>query len=264
MHDDSALSAEVTAHAIRRAEDAAFSDDPFPHFTVFGLFPDDFYRELVATMPPNDDCLPIGAKTSANGDSSCRLRFGLHEESLTLLPEAARPLWRAARATLQDEGFRATVYRKLASGLALRFGCRPEDVVEKAPGHALPELYRETKGYRITPHPDTRKKVVTMQVSLAVDDSQEHLGTEFYRRSLSPSSWKSEPRGFETVKTVPFLPNAASAFVVLNTMRLKSWHGRTLLAEQQGVRNSILNIWYANASDIERGDETHLTQKAAA
>lgn len=257
------LAAEVTAHAIRRAESAEYSDDPFPHFTVLGLFPDDFYRELIANMPANDQCCPIGTKTSVDGDSGCRLKFGLHEDSVAVLDPHAQELWHAARAALQSEGLREVVYNKLATGLALRFGCREDEVVEKAPGHALPEIYRETKGYRITPHPDTRKKVVTMQVSLAPDESQRELGTEFYRRNLSPSAWRSEPRGFDTVKTVPFLPNAASAFVVLNTIRLKSWHGRTLLSEQSGVRNSILNIWYAKAEDIERSGES-APQKVAA
>ena len=54
------------------------------------------------------------------------------------------------------------VYAKLAEGLAYRFGCSPSEVAEIAPGFALPELYRETEGYFITPHPDMRRKVVTM------------------------------------------------------------------------------------------------------
>jgi hypothetical protein len=46
-----------------------------------------------------------------------------------------------------------------------------------------------------------------------------------------------------------FLPNTAYAFAVLNTFRLKSWHGRTAIPAGLGDRNSILNIWYARVED---------------
>ena len=100
----------------------------------------------------------------------------------------------------------------------------------------------------IKPHPDMRKKVVTMQIALPSDDGQKHLGTEFYRRSFNPLHLLREPRGFEVVKQPPFLPNVAYAFAVINALTLKSWHGRTTLGGQVGVRNTILNIWYAEAA----------------
>ena len=84
-----------------------------------------------------------------------------------------------------------------------------------------------------------------MQVSLAADDSQEHLGTGFYRRSFAPSAWMREPRGFEVAKRMSFSPNAAYGFVVLNTLTKRSWHGRETLDGDSGVRNSILHIYYA-------------------
>jgi hypothetical protein len=115
--------------------------------------------------------------------------------------------------------------------------------------YPLPELFRETAGYVIKPHPDTRRKVVTMQIALPPDASQRDLGTEFYRRSWNPLALLREPRSFETVKRAPFLPNVAYAFVVINSLWLKSWHGRTTLRAGIGVRNTILNIWYADAKD---------------
>jgi hypothetical protein len=84
---------------------------------------------------------------------------------------------------------------------------------------------------------------------LPADDSQKDLGTEFYRRSLNPMHLFREPRGFEVVKQAPFLPNVAYAFAVINALTLKSWHGRTTLEGDTGVRNTILNIWYARAED---------------
>jgi hypothetical protein len=113
-------------------------------------------------------------------------------------------------------------------------------------------LFHETQGYSIKPHPDTRKKVVTMQVALPGDDSQRDLGTEFYRRSLHPSDWLREPRGFQVAKRMPFLPNTAYAFSVLNTFSLKSWHGKTAIPGALGERNSLLNIWYQDPQHANR------------
>jgi hypothetical protein len=96
---------------------------------------------------------------------------------------------------------------------------------------------------------DTRRKVVTMQIALPGDESQRELGTEFYRRSRNPLTLTRPPRGFTIARRMDFLPNTAYAFSVLNTFRLKSWHGRSTIPDCLGVRNSILNIWYEKAAD---------------
>jgi hypothetical protein len=99
-----------------------------------------------------------------------------------------------------------------------------------------------------------------MQISLAADAEHPHFGTEFYRRSLQPGHWLREPRGFEVVKTMPYVPNAAYAFVVLNSLRLKSWHGRSTLASSgEAVRVTILNIWYEAA---ENGNQDLIDEQA--
>jgi hypothetical protein len=73
--------------------------------------------------------------------------------------------------------------------------------------------------------------------------------TEFYRRSLNPLSFMREPRVFDLDRRMPFTRNTAYAFVVLNKITLKSWHGRTSIPGEFGVRNSLLNIWYDKVED---------------
>ena len=94
--------------------------------------------------------------------------------------------------------------------------------------HPRPVLYTDLNGYAIKPHPDTRRKVLTMQIYLPQDESQRELGTAIYKISpMGVFAWKSY--GLVKDKTVPFLPNSGYAFVVIHpaySLLRSSWHGR--------------------------------------
>ena len=66
-----------------------------------------------------------------------------------------------------------------------------------------------------------------------------------YRRRLLAWPGGDWRRQFVQAKQFEFRPNSAYAFVVNNTMRKKSWHGRESLPEGCGVRNTLLNIYFA-------------------
>lgn len=249
------LSEEIRRSAVKHmveAVDRAWLDEqPFPHFLVEGLFPDDIYGEMLASLPDPSLYTPVSYERHADRGVSNRGKFGLTEDYISQLAHRQRALWSAVRDALGSPEFKAAVFNRLAPGLAYRYGSAEADAA-CTPGYALPELLRETKGYRIKPHPDTRRKVVTMQIALPPDNTRPNLGTQFYRRNWSPLAFLREPRGFEIVKQSPFLPNMAYAFVVLNTLRQKSWHGRSTLRGDLEVRNTILNIWYAKPEDGNR------------
>lgn len=234
-------------HMVSAVDSTTVCDAPSPHIVIRGFFPQDTYSQLLDSLPSAEDYEAFAYEKHANenGESN-RKRFQLVNTSLETLQPAEQEFWHTIRSVLGSTTFKETVFNKLQNGLSYRFDCDPESA-GSLPGFALPELFHETSGYRIKPHPDTRKKVVTMQIALPENDDQEHLGTEFYRRSVRPSSWLREPKGFEIVKRMPFLPNTAYAFVVLNTIRVKSWHGRSSLDSTCGTRDSLLNIWYQSA-----------------
>src|SRR5262249_23066956 len=124
-----------------------------------------------------------------------------------------------------------------------RYGV-PEAETPQLAGYARPTLYREVEGFEIPPHPDTRKKVVTMHLYLPADRSQLDLGTALYRRRLL--AWPLgglRPR-FVKVKQFAFAPNSGYAFVVNNALTKKSWHGRETLPPGAGVRNTLLNTFF--------------------
>ena len=249
---DTALRSKVLDHCIQVLAATPMEKNPFPHFVVKGFFPTDFYSNLLSGLPDQKQYEPFGYEKHQSKDGvSNRFRFQFSNECLEKLPAGQQQLWFTVRSVLGSVELKSAVFQKLAPGLRLRYGVE-EAAAKDLSGFALPELFHETEGYSIKPHPDTRKKVVTMQLALASNDGQRELGTEFYRRSFDPRSWLRVPHGFETVKKMPFTPNTVYAFSVLNTIMLKSWHGRTVIPGDFGVRNSILNIWYEDAENANR------------
>jgi hypothetical protein len=249
-------------HIARRIAAAETQADPFPHLFVEEFFPPFVYRELLARLPQKQHYEPFQyEKHATQSGVSTRDHFPLTARVIGRLDQQDSALWYAIRDALRSPEVKQATFTKLADGLAFRYGVRPEQVCE-LPGFAYPELFRETGGYFIKPHPDTRRKVITMQIALPADDTRPDLGTQFYRRSLNPLALLREPRGFEIARQAPFRPNFGYAFVVLNTLSLKSWHGRTTLADGSAVRNTILNIWYERAE--EAGTDYIDEQRAAA
>lgn len=244
---DTVLRKRLISHLVRTVDTTALETDPFPHVVIRSFFPEDVYEDLQQLMPDYSQFEAFAyEKHQLQDGSSNRKRFQLSNESIQRLTGAQQRFWLTVRSALGSPELKRAIFHVLAPGLAFRYGVAASKV-NQLPGFALPELFHETSGYHIAPHPDTRKKVVTMQIALPRDNSLSHLGTEFYRRSLNPLSWLREPRGFDTAKRMPFDHNTAYAFSVLNTITLKSWHGRSTLGDQSVVRNSILNIWYEKA-----------------
>ena len=111
-----------------------------------------------------------------------------------------------------------------------------------------PVLYADFDGYAIKPHPDTRRKVVTVLIYMPEDESQRDLGTSVYKISpMGVFAWKTY--GLVKEKTAAFLPNAGFAFVVIrpaHSLLHTSWHGReTISLDNAKPRMTLLNTWYA-------------------
>jgi hypothetical protein len=251
MFVDRPLLARIVRHVVTTVERTPTKTDPFPHVFFEGIFPDDLYRDAIAAWPGAEAF--AGASRRHHVDEyggSTRRRMNLVEKSLADLPAGARRTWTTLRAAIGSPDVKRAVFRKLADGLVRRFGTAASDATA-VPAFPRGTLYSEKQGYRIAPHPDTREKIVTMQFAFPTDNRMEHVGTEFYSRSVNPLHWLREPRGFIVREAMPFLPNCAYAFSVLNTIGLKSWHGRCKIDSIEGDRNSLLHIWYATP------DESH-------
>jgi len=225
------------AQSLQRCE---VSDAPFSHLYVRDIFPRDIYDAMLDSLPDPAAYEPQVGKQLPDGTYP-RLFYKLDGQGLGQFSGEQRNLWEAVVDAVLSEEFKVQVFRQLRKDLSARFGRMDVEAIEASP---WPRLCRDTAGYRIAPHPDTRKKAVTMMIYLPRDESQRDLGTSLYKFRPGLRALKSKDGWFKEVKRFPFLPNSGFAFAVSNSWRKKSWHGRERLREGAGVRNSLVTTFY--------------------
>lgn len=238
--DETSLRALIR-HAVDSIQAAEHFANPFPHIVFTDLLPDDIYRTVIDSFPPDS----IFDKLTKDGS---RMSLDLEGPGLERIDPGIRRIWALVSAMLSSKEIEAAVRDRLADGLEIRRRGDKLDRPEDLRMSARPVLYRDRDGYQIKPHPDTRKKVITMQLYCPSDESQRELGTTLYKSSikglLHPGDYFLEP-----VKTFPFLPNYGYAFVVLkpyHSLSQTSWHGRPPIdVPVDRPRMSILNTFYA-------------------
>ncbi len=242
------LASTILAHCLERLEATPVEEQPYSHFYVEEFFPAEVYDDMMRFMPEDGFYKPLSVEKHQNSvGKSTRDVLPLSAESLDRLPSVYRQFWRHVALALASPELKRAVFLKLATDIARRFGVSKHRVTEIV-SYTKPSLFRDLEGYEIAPHPDGRAKIVTMQLYLPADRSQLDLGTAVYERKLASLnglvSWKGR---FRKVKQFAFQPNSGYAFAVSNSFGKKSWHGREQLPFGAGVRNSILNIFFADA-----------------
>ncbi|MBI5262279.1 MAG: hypothetical protein HY852_10750, partial [Bradyrhizobium sp.] len=172
----SSLTSELTAHAVASIEAAEHFSAPFPHIVFRDFFPAAFYRDLIRKVPTTGYDPITGAGT--------RMALRLYGDNVDRIDRELRASWAAVSAMLTSREVENAIRARLRDGLEIR--ARGDKVAgpDELTLVAKPVLYRDTDGYQIKPHPDTRKKVVTMQLYCPTDDGQQALGTTLYRASL--------------------------------------------------------------------------------
>jgi hypothetical protein len=211
---------------------------PYPLIWFRDFFPSDFYARLLRGFPD------VERFAGLNGDGT-RREYPLYEARSDPGSEEGREIWGIVRRVLSSPEIAAALREKLDEGFRIRAkGSREEWPISMFP---RPVLYTDLDGYAIKPHPDTRRKVLTMQIYLPADDSQRELGTTIYKISpMGIFAWKSY--GLAKEKTLPFLPNTGYAFVVIHpaySLFKASWHGREAIRVPiNKPRLSILNTYY--------------------
>jgi hypothetical protein len=238
------IATTVLNHLLRRIESTPAQNQPFSHIYLEDVFPADVYAQVMKHLPEQAHYSGSNERHYGTGDGSfVRWVYSLSTDNVTKLADEQRQLWGGIAAALTAPELKQAMFAKLGRDLSFRYGV-PETKTGELAGYARPTLYRETAGFEIPPHPDTRKKVVTMHLYFPGDRSQLDLGTALYRRKLLGwplGGWRNR---FEKVKQFVFAPNSGYAFVVNNKLQRTSWHGREELPPNAGVRNTLLNTFY--------------------
>jgi hypothetical protein len=214
-------------------------DKPYPHLIFEKFFSDSLYRRLISHWPDLDRYVDLnGART--------RKQYTLWDRKVEAGDNERTALWRTVSDAISAEPIQEALRESLRKGFEIRAkGSREGWPI---PMYPQPVLYADFDGYVIKPHPDTRRKVLTMMIYMPEDESQRELGTTVYKISpMGVFAWKSY--GLVKEKVTAFLPNTGFAFVVIHpahSFLRASWHGRDPISLRNSKpRMTLLNTYYA-------------------
>jgi hypothetical protein len=217
------------AHFVARLGSAQVLTEPFPHYFLENVFPDDYYQSLLKHLPGSAVYQNLFEVTDYKLDHfRHRDQRDLKEGWTEALSSELKGFWDSFNEWFLGRDLARAVLRSFAEPMRARFGDEqswPEVSVE-------PQLIRHRAGYFLGPHSDLYTKLVVLLIYLAPDDSGAHLGTSLYRPKAQgftcPDSTHYPFEDFVRVKTVPYRPNSLLAFARSDV----SFHGVEPLSEQ--------------------------------
>lgn len=222
---------------------------PFPHFYVSPVFPEDFYQQLMARLPPTEVLEPIGEHGTVGVTDKVTGKFTPKSEprfiaDLSKLEEDEETrlqghLWRDLSAWLLGDAFRDLMLEKFSVGISERFGAGVQlrtDVEGR--------FVRDVHQYKNHPHTDQPAKLVSLLFYLPSNDALKRHGTVIYRPldpGLRCEGITRHPfELFRKVATMSFMPNALFGFLKTDY----SFHGVEEIRDERIERNVMLyNIY---------------------
>jgi hypothetical protein len=216
-------------YLIERLRSAHVEADPFPHFYLERVFPDDYYEELLRHLPGSTIYENLYEVTDLKLDHfRHRYQRDLNEGWTNALPEPLQSFWNSFNQWFLSAELAQAVLGSFAEPLRPRLGDR-----ESWPAVSVEaQFIRHRAGYFLGPHSDLYTKLVVLLLYLAPDASAERLGTSLYRPKTAgfscPDSKHYPFEDFIRVKTAPYKPNSLLAFVRSDI----SFHGLEPLTEQ--------------------------------
>ena len=194
-------------HLIDRLHTAAVDVDPFPHFYLENVFPDDYYKALLRNLPSTDVYDNLYEVTDLKLDHFRHRNQRDMDAGWTVrLPPGLQSFWNSFNKWFLGADLAQAVLNSFRS----QRSSWPEVSVES-------QFIRHRAGYFLGPHSDLHTKLVVLLIYLAPNYSAPHLGTSLYRPkdpAFSCHDSKHYPfEDFIRVKTAPYKPNSLLAFM---------------------------------------------------
>lgn len=217
------------AHVVARLRSTEVVPEPFPHYYLENVLPDDYYKALLGHLPGSD------AYQNLFEITDYKLAHFRHRDQRDLskgwtdaLPDRVKGFWEHFNAWFLGPDLSRAVLASFSVPMRARFGMEefwPSVSVES-------QLIRHRAGYFLGPHSDLHTKIVVLLIYLAPDESAMHLGTSLYRPKNPDFTCRDSLHhpfdDFDRVKTAPYKPNSMLAFMRSDV----SFHGVEPLSDQ--------------------------------
>jgi len=187
-------------------------DFPFPHTYVEDVFPQDLYDEIQDNIPEPGNLSSIADKRPVKGYKE-RFVFCFDDESLLNLDNKKRIFWKEFKNRMLSKNLMNFLLSRFMPYISSRF---QNQNIQQLKFNSELLLIQDTMNYKIGPHTDSPRKVISFLFYLPKDNSQKELGTSIYMPkdfNFKCNGGPHHPReNFEKIITMPFLPNSLFCF----------------------------------------------------
>lgn len=231
----------VVQHVLNKIETTPIEVDPFPYAVIDGIFPSDYYLEMLRRFPAPKLLKPLSETGRTSGDAYRERMVLLFDDiSLKSLPESDRCFWSGLAAWLYSEQFISAVLRRFLPWCEERLR-QAKNSAGSVAVRSDAMLVSDRTRYAIGPHTDAPHRLISFLFYLPSDTKDEDLGTSIYRAKDPSFVCRGGPHypfeAFNRTGTVPFIPNRLMMFVRTG----RSFHGVEPINREGVDRRLLIN-----------------------
>lgn len=219
---------------------------PFPHMYLENIFPLKIYEAILNNLPESNKLEVISKKRPVKGYNE-RFVFCFDDESLLNLDNEKRIFWKEFKNGMLSKNLMNFFLSKFMPYISSRF---QNQNIQQLKFNSELLLIQDTMNYKIGPHTDSPKKVISFLFYLPKDNSQKELGTSIYMPkdfNFKSNGGPHHPReNFEKITTMPFLPNSLFCFPKTDNC----FHGVEKIATDEKRWLLLYDIYLNEADEI--------------
>jgi hypothetical protein len=200
-----------------RLADAPLRVEPFAHVCVEDVFPRDFYDEMIARLPRDENYMRlVDTGRVSQGYSPERLCFFGPKDAAAARADDGVAFWTALFQALVHEDFTNAMIAKFQAPIADRFATAGSGPDLRIECRSEAFLMRDLTNYALGPHTDSPSKLISALFYLPQDDAAPQLGTALYvpkqRGFTCEGGGHHDFSLFDRVTTLPYRRNTLVAF----------------------------------------------------